>query len=204
MVGTTSPTFPPSAPSIALPLSSPTCPAARTIGRTWRCFRLRQLHRLPGLLPNGSHTFRQDAAAGERCLTWHNEKDASVPFLTWIDRKGHNALVGCLRCQRACPYNKNVMSWMEAREEFSGGGNGALAGWREGSGTPGRGWGEVGPERPALPEEPGGPAAGLEVRRPARHRRRRDGTFRRSRYTKCRPYPCPGSGTNGAGPPMER
>ena len=69
--------------------------------------------------PTGAIPSDRMLLRGERCLTWHNEKDASVPFPTWIDRKGHNALVGCLRCQRACPYNKNVMSWMEAREEFS-------------------------------------------------------------------------------------
>jgi len=55
---------------------------------------------------------------GERCLAWHNEMSSSVPFPSWIDPQAHHALVGCMRCQRACPYNKNVASWMEARGEF--------------------------------------------------------------------------------------
>ncbi len=69
--------------------------------------------------PTGAIPADRMLLRGDRCLTWHNEKGSSVPFPQWVGAEAHNALVGCMRCQRVCPYNKNVMSWMEAREEFS-------------------------------------------------------------------------------------
>ena len=45
----------------------------------------------------------------ERCITFHNEMPGDVPFPAWIDESWHNCLVGCLRCQRACPENKNLL-----------------------------------------------------------------------------------------------
>lgn len=42
----------------------------------------------------------------ERCITFWNEKDPSVPFPDWIDPRWHNAFLGCLRCQRVCPENR--------------------------------------------------------------------------------------------------
>jgi epoxyqueuosine reductase len=55
----------------------------------------------------------------ERCITYHNEKRGDVPFPSWIDASWHNCLEGCMRCQRACPLNKQFMQWVEAEEEFS-------------------------------------------------------------------------------------
>ncbi|UCE80531.1 MAG: 4Fe-4S binding protein [Methanobacteriota archaeon] len=55
----------------------------------------------------------------ERCLTLLNEKDAGHGFPDWVDTSAHNSIVGCMLCQRACPYNKNVVDWCESREEFS-------------------------------------------------------------------------------------
>ena len=40
-----------------------------------------------------------------KCLTYINE--SSEPFPAWVDTSWHNALVGCIRCQLACPQNKN-------------------------------------------------------------------------------------------------
>lgn len=45
----------------------------------------------------------------ERCLTFFNEMDTTRPFPDWIDPKAHNALVGCMRCQTVCPYNRDVV-----------------------------------------------------------------------------------------------
>jgi len=38
----------------------------------------------------------------DKCLTFWNESD-TMP--DWVDRGSHNALVGCLRCQKICPQN---------------------------------------------------------------------------------------------------
>jgi len=42
----------------------------------------------------------------ERCITFWNEKSGEIPFPEWIEPQWHNALVGCLICQRACPENR--------------------------------------------------------------------------------------------------
>lgn len=42
----------------------------------------------------------------ERCLTLHNESGDAFP--EWIDPSWHNALIGCMRCQDACPGNAGV------------------------------------------------------------------------------------------------
>jgi epoxyqueuosine reductase len=42
----------------------------------------------------------------ERCLTFWNEKPARIPFPEWIDPGWHDCLVGCMRCQWACPLNR--------------------------------------------------------------------------------------------------
>jgi epoxyqueuosine reductase len=42
----------------------------------------------------------------ERCVTFWNEKSAEVPFPDWIRPEWHNALFGCLTCQRVCPENR--------------------------------------------------------------------------------------------------
>jgi epoxyqueuosine reductase len=53
----------------------------------------------------------------ERCLTYHNE--AARDFPSWIDPFWHHCLIGCLRCQTACPENRAVLDWFEDRAEFS-------------------------------------------------------------------------------------
>lgn len=40
-----------------------------------------------------------------QCLTYINE--SSEPFPSWVDCTWHNALLGCMNCQLACPQNKN-------------------------------------------------------------------------------------------------
>ena len=56
----------------------------------------------------------------ERCLTFHNEHPADVPFPDWIDPSWHNCLVGCMHCQKVCPANKKVMNWVEPGPTFNG------------------------------------------------------------------------------------
>jgi epoxyqueuosine reductase len=55
----------------------------------------------------------------ERCLSFHNEKPADVPFPAWIDPSWHNSIYGCMVCQRYCPEDKKFKDWVEMRAEFS-------------------------------------------------------------------------------------
>ncbi len=54
----------------------------------------------------------------ERCLTYLNEKKSEEPFPKWVPRNAHNALIGCMRCQRACPYDKGFVDRYEERGFF--------------------------------------------------------------------------------------
>ena len=53
----------------------------------------------------------------ENCLTWHNEQDK--PLADWIRPEWHNALIGCMRCQLACPVNRNQTGKVEPGPAFS-------------------------------------------------------------------------------------
>lgn len=69
--------------------------------------------------PTGAITEDRFLIRAERCLTNMNERDASVPFPDWVDPQAHNALVGCMRCQRVCPYNRMALDFTSARGELS-------------------------------------------------------------------------------------
>ena len=45
-----------------------------------------------------------------RCLTFLNESKGDIP--DWVKPGSHNSLVGCMRCQLVCPYNKKVKDWI--------------------------------------------------------------------------------------------
>ncbi len=53
----------------------------------------------------------------EKCLTLHNESSQAFP--SWINESWHHCLVGCMRCQRYCPVNKDVSSRTIRFAEFS-------------------------------------------------------------------------------------
>ncbi len=55
----------------------------------------------------------------ERCLTFLNELPADRPFPPEVRPEWHNAIVGCMRCQEACPYDQKVKGWIEVGESFS-------------------------------------------------------------------------------------
>jgi epoxyqueuosine reductase len=69
--------------------------------------------------PTGAIAEDRFLLRAERCLTYLNEKGSNVAFPNWVDPGTHNALVGCMRCQRACPYNKGVQGWSEVRGVFT-------------------------------------------------------------------------------------
>jgi epoxyqueuosine reductase len=55
----------------------------------------------------------------EKCLTYHNEKEATIPFPEWIKPEWHNCIVGCIRCQAACPENKPFLKIVGETAEFT-------------------------------------------------------------------------------------
>jgi epoxyqueuosine reductase len=69
------------------------------------------------LCPTGAISNDRFLIRAERCLTYHNE--AAVDFPGWIDPSWHHCLIGCMRCQLACPENKAMQEWFEDRAEFS-------------------------------------------------------------------------------------
>jgi epoxyqueuosine reductase len=69
------------------------------------------------LCPTGAITADRFLLHAERCLTYHNE--AADNFPSWIHRSWHHCMIGCMRCQTACPENKHVAGWFEDRGEFS-------------------------------------------------------------------------------------
>ena len=69
--------------------------------------------------PTGAVPSDRFLLRAERCITYHNEKKGDVPFPSWLDASWHNCLEGCMRCQRACPLNKQFLDWIGEEEEFS-------------------------------------------------------------------------------------
>ncbi len=55
----------------------------------------------------------------ERCLTYHNESASTRPFPAEIDPAVHNALIGCMLCQRFCPEDKPFLDYFEPSVDFS-------------------------------------------------------------------------------------
>ncbi len=53
----------------------------------------------------------------ERCMTHFNEHEGEFP--EWIKPKYHNALVGCMMCQKVCPLNKTLAKEKERLDTFS-------------------------------------------------------------------------------------
>jgi len=53
----------------------------------------------------------------ERCITFLNEGDEEFP--EWVDPAWHNSLIGCMKCQLACPVNKSSARWVEEGEDFN-------------------------------------------------------------------------------------
>jgi epoxyqueuosine reductase len=69
--------------------------------------------------PTGAITEERFLLHAERCLVFHNERSADLPFPTWIDPAVHNCLMGCMVCQQFCPEDKPFLEWFEEDEEFS-------------------------------------------------------------------------------------
>jgi epoxyqueuosine reductase len=69
--------------------------------------------------PTGAISPDQFLLHAEKCLTYHNEKEAKIPFPPWIKPEWHNCIVGCIRCQAACPENKPFLNVVGETAEFT-------------------------------------------------------------------------------------
>jgi epoxyqueuosine reductase len=69
--------------------------------------------------PTGAISDERFLLHAERCLVFHNERSAELPFPDWIDPAVHNCLMGCMICQQFCPEDKPFLEWFEENEEFS-------------------------------------------------------------------------------------
>jgi len=69
--------------------------------------------------PTGAITGDRFLLRAERCLTHMNEKDSSESFPSWVKPEWHNSIVGCMLCQRACPYNRDALRWAEEGVSFT-------------------------------------------------------------------------------------
>jgi epoxyqueuosine reductase len=68
--------------------------------------------------PTGAISKDRFLLHAEKCLTYHNEKEGKIPFPKWINPEWHNCLVGCIRCQAACPENKPYLGIVGETVEF--------------------------------------------------------------------------------------
>jgi epoxyqueuosine reductase len=69
--------------------------------------------------PTGAIASDRFLLHAERCLTYHNEKEASILFPEWIKPEWHNCIVGCIRCQAACPENRPFLNVFGETAEFT-------------------------------------------------------------------------------------
>jgi len=67
--------------------------------------------------PTGAITDNRFLINAERCLTFFNEEPGDFPL--WIETESHHCLVGCMKCQIICPYNKPFINYIEDAEEFT-------------------------------------------------------------------------------------
>ncbi|MFA5015394.1 MAG: 4Fe-4S double cluster binding domain-containing protein [Actinomycetota bacterium] len=67
--------------------------------------------------PTGAISAGRFLIHAERCLTFFNEEPGNFP--AWVKSESHNCLVGCMRCQFVCPYNKSFIGRIEDAGEFT-------------------------------------------------------------------------------------
>jgi epoxyqueuosine reductase len=68
--------------------------------------------------PTGAISEGRFLLRAEKCLTYHNEMPGKVPFPSWIQPQWHNCVIGCIRCQAACPENKPFLAEVGDTAEF--------------------------------------------------------------------------------------
>jgi epoxyqueuosine reductase len=68
--------------------------------------------------PTGAISSDRFLLRAEKCLTYLNEKKGSIPFPDWVKPEWHNSIIGCIRCQAACPENKRFLRDVGETAEF--------------------------------------------------------------------------------------
>jgi epoxyqueuosine reductase len=79
-----------------------------------RCVRCRAC---VGACPTSAIDPERFVLRAERCLTFHNERNAPIPDT--LDPGLHHCLFGCLRCQTVCPENRMHRTDPEPETAFS-------------------------------------------------------------------------------------
>jgi epoxyqueuosine reductase len=69
--------------------------------------------------PTGAIARERFLLHAERCVSYHNEKKGDVQFPAWMDISSHNCVVGCMRCQKVCPQNRDFTEWVGDEEVFT-------------------------------------------------------------------------------------
>jgi epoxyqueuosine reductase len=69
--------------------------------------------------PTGAISTDRFLLHAERCLTYHNEKPGDIPFPDWIKQEWHNCVIGCMKCQAACPQNRPYLKQVGEKAEFT-------------------------------------------------------------------------------------
>ncbi len=69
--------------------------------------------------PTGAIAKDRFLLRAEKCLTYYNEKEGKIPFPAWIKPEWHNCIIGCIRCQAACPENKPYLGQIGETAEFN-------------------------------------------------------------------------------------
>lgn len=67
--------------------------------------------------PTGAIAGDRFLLRAEKCLTLHNESEEDFPG--WIDPAWHNALIGCMKCQEACPENARLAGCFDDLAAFT-------------------------------------------------------------------------------------
>ena len=66
--------------------------------------------------PSGSIDLHTQIIHAERCITYLNENGGEFP--DWLEPSVHNAIVGCMVCQRVCPKNRGLLSMRTIEDVF--------------------------------------------------------------------------------------
>ncbi|MCU0286608.1 MAG: hypothetical protein MUF15_09430 [Acidobacteria bacterium] len=55
----------------------------------------------------------------DRCITLYSGYSGGLDFPAWLEPSWIECLIGCMKCQRACPENHEYVKWIEKNETFS-------------------------------------------------------------------------------------
>lgn len=66
--------------------------------------------------PTGAIANDRFLIRASKCVTLQNESEKDFPI--WLNKKSHNSIIGCMRCQIVCPINRNQIKETEDLVEF--------------------------------------------------------------------------------------